>query len=107
MAAPSPVAHLKMTGVTLDAFEPDRRKRWLVERGVEIISAASRCLPDALKGRHASIPWPKMAGIGNVLRHEYEHVAHDLLWCLVFDDLPLLEKVCREELNAERANEQR
>jgi uncharacterized protein with HEPN domain len=26
-----------MAGVTLDAFEADRRKRWLVERGLEII----------------------------------------------------------------------
>jgi uncharacterized protein with HEPN domain len=45
-----------MAGVTLDAFEPDRRKRWLVERGLEIISEASRHLPAALKARHASIP---------------------------------------------------
>lgn len=40
----------EMAGVTLDAFEPDRRKRGLVERSIEIISEASRCLPNALKG---------------------------------------------------------
>jgi uncharacterized protein with HEPN domain len=57
-----------MAGVTLRAFEPDRRKRWLVERGIEIISEASRHLPDELKARHPEIPWPKVAGIGNVLR---------------------------------------
>jgi Protein of unknown function DUF86 len=45
-----------------------------------------------LKARHASIPWPKVAGIGNVLRHDYEQVAHDVLWHVVRDDLPLLEK---------------
>ena len=33
-----------MTGVTLEAFETDIRKRWLVERGVEIVSEASRRL---------------------------------------------------------------
>jgi uncharacterized protein with HEPN domain len=94
-----------MAGVTLDALEPDRRKRWLVERGIEIISEASRRLPDALKARHPSIPWPKVAGIGNVLRHDYEHVPHDVLWRVVCDDLPPLEKVCREELAAEQARE--
>ena len=88
----------EMVGVTLEAFEPDRRKRWLVERGIEIISEASRYLPDELKARHPEIPWPKVAGIGNVLRHDYEHVAHDVLWHVVRDDLPPLEKVCREEL---------
>jgi uncharacterized protein with HEPN domain len=97
----------EMAGVTLDTFEPDRRKRWLVERGIEIISEASRRLPDALKARHASIPWPKVAGIGNVLRHDYEHVAHDVLWHVVHDDLPLLEKICREELSAELAHEKK
>jgi len=96
----------EMAGITLDAFEADRRRRWLVERGVEIISEASRHLPSALKVRNASIPWPKVAGIGNILRHDYEHVAHDLLWHVVRDDLPRLEKVCREELAAELAREQ-
>ncbi|MFZ0887991.1 MAG: HepT-like ribonuclease domain-containing protein [Candidatus Binataceae bacterium] len=96
----------EMAGVTLNAFEPDRRKRWLVERGLEIISEASRHLPAALKARHASVPWPKVAGIGNVLRHDYEQVAHDVLWHVVRDDLPLLENVCREELAAEITREQ-
>jgi uncharacterized protein with HEPN domain len=110
MAPPSPVPRLtdimeaieligsEMAGVTLQAFEPDKRKRWLVERGIEIISEASRHLSDELKARHPEIPWPKVAGIGNVLRHEYEHVAHDVLWHVVRDDLPPLERVCREEL---------
>jgi uncharacterized protein with HEPN domain len=35
----------EMAGVSLDGFEPDRLKRWLVERGVEIISEASRHCP--------------------------------------------------------------
>jgi uncharacterized protein with HEPN domain len=96
----------EMAGVTLDAFEPDRRKRWLVERGIEIISEASRRLPEELKTRHPDIPWPKVAGIGNVLRHDYEHVAHDVLWRVVRDDLPQLEKTCREELAMENVRGQ-
>ena len=87
-----------MAGVTIEAFGPDRRKRWLVERGIEIISEASRHLGNELKARHPEIPWPRVAGIGNVLRHEYEHVAHDVLWRVVRDDLPPLEQICREEL---------
>ena len=82
----------EMAGVTLEALEPDRRKRWLVERGIEIISEANRRLSDELKARHPEIPWPKGAGIGNVLRHEYEHVAHDVLWHVVRDDLPALAR---------------
>jgi uncharacterized protein with HEPN domain len=89
-----------MAGVTLDAFEADRRKRWLVERGIEIISEASRRLSPAVKTRHPEIPWPKVAGIGNVLRHEYEDVAHDVLWHVVHDNLPPLKMACLDELAA-------
>ncbi|HEY3910775.1 MAG TPA: HepT-like ribonuclease domain-containing protein [Stellaceae bacterium] len=92
-------------GVALDAFEADWRKRWLVERGVEIISEASRRLGDKLKARHPEIPWPKIAGIGNVLRHDYERIAAPVMWKLVQDDLLPLEKVCREELAREQGRE--
>ena len=95
----------EMAGVSLRDFESDRRKRWLVERGLEIISEASRRLSDALKARHTAIPWRKVAGIGNVLRHNYEDVAYDVLWHVVHNDLPDLEKVCRDELARASAGE--
>jgi uncharacterized protein with HEPN domain len=41
---------------SLTALETDRRKRWLLERGIEILSEASRHLPDTLKARHPNIP---------------------------------------------------
>jgi uncharacterized protein with HEPN domain len=43
---------VEMAGVSIEAFEADWRKRWLVERGVEIISEASRRLTEELKARH-------------------------------------------------------
>lgn len=89
---------LVMDGVPLDAFEADWQKKWLVERGLEIVSEASRHLSDGFKGRHPDIPWRKVAGIGNVLRHDYGSVAAPILWKLVQDDLRPLEQVCRDEL---------
>jgi len=90
----------EVAGLGLAAFSADKRKRWLVERGLEIISEASRRLPDEVKARHTSIPWRKVAGIGNVLRHEYEHIAYDVLWRVVVDELPELGAACRAELAA-------
>jgi uncharacterized protein with HEPN domain len=88
----------EMAGVPVEAFECDRRKRWIVERGLEIISEASRHLDGALKERHPDVPWRKVAGIGNVLRHDYETVAYDILWHVVHGDLPRLLGVCRAEM---------
>jgi uncharacterized protein with HEPN domain len=94
-------------GITLDEFEADWQKRWLVERGIEILSEASRHLGDELKARHPNIPWPKVAGIGNILRHEYERIAPDILWNVVRDELPSLETVCREELAGSNPQQRR
>jgi uncharacterized protein with HEPN domain len=85
---------------TLESFAADRQKRWQVERGLEIVSEAGRHLPDDMKARHPEIPWRKVAGIGNVLRHEYTRVAADVLWRLVQDDLGVLDQVWRAELAA-------
>jgi uncharacterized protein with HEPN domain len=93
----------EIKGVTLETFETDKRKRWIAERGIEIISEASRHLSAELKERHPDIPWPKVAGIGNILRHDYERVAHDVLWHVVNIDLPLLYEVCRAEIAAKSA----
>jgi uncharacterized protein with HEPN domain len=90
-----------LADVSLEAFENDWQRQWLVERGVEIISEASRHLPDDLKARNPEIPWQKVAGIGNVLRHNYESIAAPVLWKLVQADLPVLDKACRSELAAE------
>ncbi len=44
-----------MGDMPLDQFETDWRAQWLVERGVEIISEASRHLTGDLKARHPDI----------------------------------------------------
>jgi len=99
--------HAVLADMPLDVFEADWQRQWLVERGVEIISEASRHLTDELKARHPEIPWQKVAGIGNVLRHDYEKIAAPVMWKLAQADLPLLERVCREELAMELARKQR
>jgi uncharacterized protein with HEPN domain len=84
-----------------EQFKADRRQQWVVERGLEIISEASRRVPAEAKANHPDIPWPKIAAIGNVLRHEYRGVAPEIIWRVVRDDLPDLERVCRQELAVE------
>jgi uncharacterized protein with HEPN domain len=84
--------------ISLEEFEQRWEHQWLVQRGVLIISEASRHLGAEVKARHPEIPWAKVAGIGSVLRHDYERIAADVVWKLATVDLPILEAACRREL---------
>jgi uncharacterized protein with HEPN domain len=88
----------KTKDLSLTEFAADWERLWVVERGVEIVSEASRRLPDEIKDRHPVIPWKKIAGIGNVLRHEYDAVSPRVLLNIAHNDLIPLERVCKAEL---------
>jgi uncharacterized protein with HEPN domain len=57
------------TGKTLEDFRGDCLLRHGVERGIEIISEATRHIPDDLTALAPEIPWKQVRGIGNILRH--------------------------------------
>jgi uncharacterized protein with HEPN domain len=87
-------------GFDYDRFRADPRTVYAVTRCLEIISEASRRLPDDLKTRHPSIAWKNMAGTGNIYRHDYEDVAAQHVWDAVQIDLPPLRAVIDQELSA-------
>lgn len=62
-------------GLDEDRFNADVLRIYAVTRCLEIISEASRRLPDDLKARHADIPWKEIAGAGNIYRHDYDGVS--------------------------------
>ncbi|MGC2087464.1 MAG: HepT-like ribonuclease domain-containing protein [Bradyrhizobium sp.] len=66
--------------------------RSAIERGVEIISEASRHLGHELKSTHKNVRWQDIAGIGNILRHDYQRVDSEIIWRAVKDDLPELKQ---------------
>ncbi len=82
-------------------FEADIFLRLAVERAFEIISEASRRLPDEVKERETQINWQGMAALGNRLRHAYHRVEATLLWDIAKRDLPPLkafaDRIVREE----------
>lgn len=63
-------------------FLVDKVKRAAFERFVEIISEASRHLPESLKQANPAIKWRNMADIGNHLRHAYHRADAEILWNL-------------------------
>jgi uncharacterized protein with HEPN domain len=85
-------------GMTFEEFVRDRRTVYAVTPALEIISEASRRLPDDLKARHPAIDWIAVAAAGNLYRHEYEFVDDALVWHTVEHGLEVLRNIVKAEL---------
>jgi uncharacterized protein with HEPN domain len=81
-----------IAGKTFRDYERSWVLRSALERGIEVISEASRHLGREHKLRHKEVRWKDIAGIGNILRHEYQRVDGQIIWNAVRDDLPVLKK---------------
>jgi uncharacterized protein with HEPN domain len=79
-----------VAGKSLEDYKSDWLLRHAIQRAIEIISEASRALPDEVKAIQPEIPWAKVRTIGNVLRHEYHGLSDQIIWGVVIDELPLL-----------------
>jgi uncharacterized protein with HEPN domain len=89
-------------GTVAGASIADYARNWTMrraaERGIEIISEASRFLPEELKGQYAHVYWREIAAIGNLLRHEYGKVDDQIIWRVVQEYLPELKVVVLDML---------
>ena len=78
-------------GRSFEEIEKDFVLKAAAERFVEIISEAIRRIRPDWKAEHPEVPWPKVASIGNVLRHEYRYVRLQVILDLRGIDLEALE----------------
>lgn len=81
--------------VDLERYRRSWQSRRATERGIEIISEASRHIPDEMKARFPDVPWRQIATIGNVLRHEYQRVEDQIVWNVAQVHLEPLERAVR------------
>ena len=92
-------------GIEFEAFRTDRKTLYAVVRALEIISEASRRLPDELIRRHPEVDWQAIAAAGNVYRNEYDAVDEALLWHTIKHDLADLQEVSDSELRRSQADQ--
>ena len=77
-------------GLNCESFGESRLHLYAVIRALEIISEASRRLPDDLRERHPQLPWRSIRDVGNFYRHQYDNVAASYVWETVTAHLPPL-----------------
>ena len=81
-----------LADTTYEAAYADPTRWAAYERHLEVISEASKSIPDAWKVEGgAAIAWPKVIGLGSLLRHAYQHASGPILWDIYINDLDPLE----------------
>ena len=77
-----------------DEFYSNRLVQDAIVRRLEIIGEAAKNIDDNFRNKYPQIPWKKIAGMGDIIAHEYFGVRLDRVWDVVRKDLPdLKEKI--------------
>jgi len=80
------------SGISFQAFKNDSRTFDATVRNLEIIGEAARKVPGDFRVKYPEIEWKKMAGLRDVLIHEYFSVDAEIIWDIINNKLPRLEK---------------
>jgi uncharacterized protein with HEPN domain len=77
-------------GLTFEAFAADETLRRAFVRSLEIIGEATKKVPDEFRAAHPFVEWRAMAGMRDVLIHDYFGVDFELVWDVVRNRVPEL-----------------
>ena len=79
----------------IESYTGDGRKSFMdtpmiqdaVARNFEIIGEATKRLSPSFKQAHSEVPWKKVAGLRDVLIHDYGYVDPNEVWGIIDRDL--------------------
>lgn len=78
--------------LTPEKFQANYAMQDAIIRRLEIIGEAVKNIPISFKAKYPEIPWKQMAGMRDILIHEYFDVDLSLTWSVVQRELPPIKK---------------
>jgi uncharacterized protein with HEPN domain len=85
-------------GLDKATFMQDETLKRAYVRSIEIIGEASKQLPAPIRQKYPAVDWRAMAGMRDRLIHGYFGVDYDIVWDVVINKIPVLDRDIRQIL---------
>jgi len=87
-----------VAGMGKSELARDRRTSDAVVRNLEVIGEAVKKLPAQVKRDHPEVEWKKIAGLRDILIHDYFGIDVDIVWDVLQNKVPVLVEQVRRIL---------
>lgn len=78
-------------GMSFIDFVADFKTQYAVYKALENMGEASKRIPEFLRRKFPDIPFRQMAGLRDIVTHDYDGISYDMIWEVVVKELPPLE----------------
>ena len=86
-------------GMTFEQFGSDPKTLKAVVWNLTMIGEAARHVPAEVESAYPEIPWTKIRGMRNHIVHGYDVIDWEIVWTVVYEDLPPLVPILERILN--------
>jgi uncharacterized protein with HEPN domain len=86
-------------GVTFEEYCSNEMMQFAVVKNLENIGEASYMLSKEFKAQHTEINWNDIIKMRHIMVHGYYNIQNDIVWAMITDDIPPLEKQIKQIMN--------
>ena len=79
-----------MKGIDQDALAVNYEKQDAILRRITIIGEATKRLSLEFRQKHSDVPWKKIAGMRDVITHDYDEIDLTEIWTVITENIPEL-----------------